>query len=227
MRASVLQTKKLSKSYGEGVHQFFALRNIDLDIKKGEFTAIMGPSGSGKSTLLNMLSGLDKPTSGEVTLDGIHLSQCNESQITQLRRDNIGFIFQLFNLIPVLTAEDLLQLLGIGRLASSYPSQMSGGQQQRVAIARALIMEPSIVLADEPTGSLDTKTGDDILTILRHFCDTKKQSLIMVTHDANVASHAHRIVFMKDGELAGDIQLTATPKVNLSHITKRLEDVYA
>ncbi|MED1714998.1 ABC transporter ATP-binding protein [Bacillus paralicheniformis] len=249
MRASVLQTQKLSKSYGEGAHQFFALRNIDLDIKKGEFTAIMGPSGSGKSTLLNMLSGLDKPTSGEVTLDGIHLSHCNEAQITQLRRDNIGFIFQMFHLIPVLTAEenitlpillagkkdksvnkkanDLLQLLGIGRLASSYPSQMSGGQQQRVAIARALIMEPSIVLADEPTGSLDTKAGDAILTILRHFCDTKKQSLIMVTHDANVASHAHRIVFMKDGELAGDIQLTATPKVNLSHITKRLEDVYA
>ncbi|XBO85670.1 ABC transporter ATP-binding protein [Bacillus licheniformis] len=159
----------------------------------------MGPSGSGKSTLLNMLSGLDKPTSGEVTLDGIHLSHVNESQITQLRRDNIGFIFQMFHLIPVLTAEenitlpillagkkdksvnkkanDLLQLLGIGRLASSYPSQMSGGQQQRVAIARALIMEPSIVLADEPTGSLDTKTGDDILTILRHFCDTKNNRL--------------------------------------------------
>ncbi|MCY8109022.1 ATP-binding cassette domain-containing protein, partial [Bacillus spizizenii] len=110
MRTSVLQTKKLSKSYGEGANQFFALKNIDLDIKKGEFTAIMGPSGSGKSTLLNMLSGLDKPTSGEVTLDGIHLSQCNESQITQLRRDNIGFIFQLFNLIPVLTAEENVTL---------------------------------------------------------------------------------------------------------------------
>lgn len=245
MSKPVLQTHNLSKVYGEGDQSVAALDTVDLAIHQGEFVAIMGPSGSGKSTLLHLLSGLDRPTSGKVMLDGQDLYAGTESAITLTRRDKIGFIFQMFNLIQVLTAQenvalpfllagrtdskvnsmalDMLKKVGIGHLAASYPSQMSGGQQQRVAIARALITQPRIMMADEPTGSLDSKTGKDILTILRSFCDTGHHCLVMVTHDASVASYAHRVLFMKDGKLVENLNLQQDPKVNLSQITSRIE----
>jgi putative ABC transport system ATP-binding protein len=246
--STILEAKSLNKIYGEGNNQFYALRDVNLKVNKGEFVAVMGTSGSGKSTLLNMLSGLDRPTSGEVFLDGIALTSASEAELTKLRGEKIGFIFQFFNLIPVLTAEenvslplfilgkyddqarkkvvDLLNLLGIGRLASSRPSDMSGGQQQRVAIARALVTEPKIILADEPTGSLDSRTSKEILDIMRHFCDEMNHTIVMVTHDAKVASYAHRIVFMEDGKLIDELNLknsSQSVSQRVVEITRRIE----
>ena len=219
-----------------------------MTVREGEFLAIMGTSGSGKSTLLNMMSGLDKPTTGEVILDNQKVNDLNDSALTTLRRDSIGFIFQFFNLIPVLTAlenvtlpidlagkrktetkgKEILNLLGISQLKDSYPSQMSGGQQQRVAIARALVTEPKIILADEPTGSLDSKTGKEILNILKHFCDNLNHSLVMVTHDANVASYAHRVIFLQDGVIQDELILknkNLSAKEKVTKITERVEGV--
>ncbi|MED4906235.1 ABC transporter ATP-binding protein [Parageobacillus thermoglucosidasius] len=246
--STILEAKSLNKIYGEGNNKFYALRDVNLKVNKGEFLAVMGTSGSGKSTLLNMLSGLDRPTSGEVFLDGIALTSASEAELTKLRGEKIGFIFQFFNLIPVLTAEenvslplfilgkyddqarkkvvDLLNLLGIGRLASSRPSDMSGGQQQRVAIARALVTEPKIILADEPTGSLDSRTSKEILDIMRHFCDEMNHTIVMVTHDAKVASYAHRIVFMEDGKLIDELNLknsSQSVSQRVVEITRRIE----
>lgn len=245
---TVLDINHVSKIYGEESNKFYALKDVSVRIKEGEFLAIMGTSGSGKSTLLNMMSGLDKPSTGEVILNNQKLNSLNDADLTTLRRDNIGFIFQFFNLIPVLTAlenvtlpvdlagkknmkdkaEELLKLLGISQLKNSYPSQMSGGQQQRIAIARALITEPKIILADEPTGSLDSKTGKEILNILRHFCDHLNHSLVMVTHDATVASYAHRVIFLQDGIIQDEILLQnkdLTHKEKVSQITKKVEGI--
>ncbi|MFP3728223.1 ABC transporter ATP-binding protein [Priestia filamentosa] len=245
---TVLDINHVSKIYGKESNKFYALKDVSVRIKEGEFLAIMGTSGSGKSTLLNMMSGLDKPSTGEVILNNQKLNSLNDAALTTLRRDNIGFIFQFFNLIPVLTAlenvtlpvdlagkknmkdkaEELLKLLGISQLKNSYPSQMSGGQQQRIAIARALITEPKIILADEPTGSLDSKTGKEILNILRHFCDHLNHSLVMVTHDATVASYAHRVIFLQDGIIQDEILLQSkdlTYKEKISQITKKVEGI--
>ncbi|MFP3888406.1 ABC transporter ATP-binding protein [Priestia filamentosa] len=245
---TVLHINHVNKVYGEESNKFYALRDVNVKVKEGEFLAIMGTSGSGKSTLLNMMSGLDKPSTGEVILHNQTLNSLNDANLTTLRRDYIGFIFQFFNLIPVLTtlenvmlpldlagkknrkdkAEEILELLGISQLKNAYPPQMSGGQQQRVAIARALITEPKIILADEPTGSLDSKTGKEILNILRHFCDHLNHSLVMVTHDATVASYAHKVIFLQDGMLQEELLLKNkdwTHREKVSHITKKVEEI--
>jgi putative ABC transport system ATP-binding protein len=191
--------------------------------------AIMGPSGSGKSTLMYMLGGLDKPTDGEVTLAGKKLSLLSDHNTTIVRRRNVGFVFQFYNLLPTLTAEEnialpmlidgkrpkdyrakldqLLELVGLADRRHHKPDQLSGGQQQRVAIARALSTDPAIVLADEPTGNLDSKSGDEVLKLLRRSCDEYQQTIVMVTHDAKAASYADRVVFLKDGKIVGQIKL--------------------
>ena len=226
---SVLSAKGLSKVYGQGNNQVRALNHIDLEIEKGEFVAIMGTSGSGKSTLLNMISGLDTYDQGEMLISGENIKGYSDNELTRLRREKIGFIFQLFNLIPVLSvienvtlpamltvknkkkleekAIDLLHLVGLGSFIQSKPNLLSGGQQQRVAIVRALINDPELILADEPTGSLDSKTSKDMMSILRNFCEELGHTLIVVTHDANVAAYANRVIFMHDGKICDTLNL--------------------
>jgi putative ABC transport system ATP-binding protein len=198
-----------------------ALQGVDFGVEKGEFVAIMGPSGSGKSTLLHLLGGLDAPSDGEVMLGGRRLAHLSDDDITIVRRRQIGFIFQFFNLLPTLSAaenvalpllidgrsldeyrlriDELLTLVGLGDRQDHKPDQLSGGQQQRVAIARALVTDPVIVLADEPTGNLDSESGTEILQLLRRACDEKQQTIVMVTHDPKAAEYADRIVRLKDG----------------------------
>ena len=226
---SILQVQSVRKQYQLGAVTVNALAGVDFAVNKGEFVAIMGPSGSGKSTLLNLLGGLDQPTDGEVTLADKKLSVLNDDQITLVRRRNVGFIFQFYNLVPTLSAEEnialpliidgkrvenyraridqLMALVGIADRARHKPDQLSGGQQQRVAIARAFVTEPSIVLADEPTGNLDSKSGKEVLKLLRRSCDELGQTIIMVTHDAKAASFADRVVFLKDGSIVDELRL--------------------
>jgi putative ABC transport system ATP-binding protein len=226
---AVLAAQKLRKRYQLGEHQVDALDGVDFVIEQGEFVAIMGPSGSGKSTLLHLLGGLDQPSDGEVILAGQKLSILNDNQATLARRHNVGFVFQFFNLLPTLTAEenialpiiidgknlpdyhdkltDLLNLVGLAERRDHKPDQLSGGEQQRVALARALLTEPAIVLADEPTGNLDSKTGNAIMSLLRRSCDELNQATIVVTHDARAAAFADRIVFLQDGIIINEIQL--------------------
>jgi putative ABC transport system ATP-binding protein len=217
----ILKAEALTKQYRMGKVTVDALCNVDLTIEKGEFVAIMGPSGSGKSTLLHLLGGLDKPTSGEVILAGKLLSKLNDHEITRVRRLKVGFIFQFYNLIPTLTAsenialpmlidgkplrsyrkrlEQLLDMVKLSDRADHKPDQLSGGQQQRVAIARAFINQPEIVLADEPTGNLDTRSGAAILDLLQSTCQELGATIVMVTHDPRAASYARRVVFLRDG----------------------------
>jgi len=224
----ILQAQALRKQYTLGEHTVHALAGVDFLVEKGEFVAIMGPSGSGKSTLLHLLGGLDKPSDGEVTLAGHRLSILNDNQATLVRRRNIGFVFQFFNLLPTLTAEEnialpliidgqdlrkyqariaaLLELVGLTDRRHHKPDQLSGGEQQRVAIARALVTEPAIVLADEPTGNLDSKTGTAIMELLRRSCDELGQTIIAVTHDPRAAAYADRVVFLRDGQIIQEIQ---------------------
>ncbi len=219
----VLETRQLTKQYQMGDVTVTALNDVNFAVERGEFVAIMGPSGSGKSTLLHLLGGLDTPTSGEVVLAGQALSQLSDDQITRFRRQKIGFIFQFYNLLPTLTAAEnvVLPLLIDGRTASEYkarlqvllslvsledrashlPDQLSGGQQQRVAIARAFINDPEIVLADEPTGNLDSRSGKSILDLLRKACRELEATIVIVTHDPRAASYADRVVFLKDGQI--------------------------
>lgn len=226
---SILEAQSARKQYKLGAVTVDALAGVDLAVNKGEFVAIMGPSGSGKSTLLNLLGGLDQPSGGEVTLAGKNLSLMNDDQITLVRRRNVGFIFQFYNLVPTLSAEEnislpllidgkriqdhrqridqLLNLVGIADRRHHKPDELSGGQQQRVAIARAFVTEPSIVLADEPTGNLDSKSGEEILNLLRRSCDDLGQTIVMVTHDPKAASYADRIVFLKDGRVVDELSL--------------------
>ncbi len=223
----VLETQSLSKQYNLGSHQVDALRGVNFVVEEGEFVAIMGPSGSGKSTLLHLIGGLDQPSTGEISLAGQPLASLKDRQITLLRRRNVGFVFQFFNLLPTLTAEEnitlplfidgkkikknqqrldqLLELVGLADRRHHKPEQLSGGEQQRVALARALITEPAIVLADEPTGNLDTKTGTLIMNLLRRSCDELGQTIVVVTHDPRAASFADRIVFLRDGVIADQI----------------------
>ena len=226
----VVQANALKKQYQLGANQVDALASVDFSVSEGEFVAIMGPSGSGKSTLLHMIGGLDQPSGGEVFLAGSRLSQLKDNKVTLLRRRNIGFVFQFFNLLPTLSAEEnitlpllidgqnpkayreridsLLQLVGLSERRRHKPEQLSGGEQQRVALARALITDPTILLADEPTGNLDSKTGTAIMELLRQSCDELKQSIVVVTHDPRAAAYADRVVFLRDGRLDGELNFS-------------------
>jgi putative ABC transport system ATP-binding protein len=219
--ADILQTQGLRKQYQMGEVTVDALKGVDLAIRQGEFVAIMGPSGSGKSTLLHLMGGLDIPSDGQITLAGRRLAHLSDDEVTIIRRRQVGFVFQFFNLLPTLTAaenvalpllidgkritdyqariDELLELVGLADRKSHHPDQLSGGEQQRVAIARALVTEPDIVLADEPTGNLDTTSGEEILRLLRRACDQKGQTIVMVTHDPQAAEYADRVVRLRDG----------------------------
>ena len=227
---AVLQAENLTKVYGNGLAAVTALDQVNLSIAPNEFVAIMGPSGGGKSTLLHLLGGLDTPTAGRVLLDGTDLSTLNDTALTILRRQHIGFVFQFFNLIPVLNvlenvtlplvldgkqqaatakAREWLERIGLTDRMDHRPNQLSGGQQQRVALARALVTEPSLLLADEPTGNLDSRSADDMLHLLRRAVTEWNRTVVMVTHDARMAAYADRIIFLKDGMVVDDTSLSS------------------
>lgn len=226
---AVLEAREVSKNYQMGEVTVRALDAVGFSVEKGEFVAVMGPSGSGKSTLLHLLGGLDEPSDGEIMLAGEPISHLSDDEVTRVRRQKVGFIFQFYNLVPTLTAEenvalpllidgksvasyrdkilDLLEMVGLQNRQHHKPDQMSGGQQQRVAIARAFVNDPEIVLADEPTGNLDSKSGTAILELLRRSCDELKQTIVMVTHDPRAASYADRVVFLKDGRIVKQLHI--------------------
>jgi putative ABC transport system ATP-binding protein len=216
---SVVKADGITRRYGHGDTAVDALRGVSVDVTKGQLTAVMGPSGSGKSTLMHILAGLDQPTEGEVWIAGTQIGKLNDTDLTKLRREHIGFIFQFFNLLPMLTAKENITLplalagtkpeagwvdeltskVGLADRLSHRPSELSGGQQQRVAIARALVSRPTVMFADEPTGNLDSTTGSEILELLRDSVTTFGQTTVMVTHDAHAAAIADRILFLADG----------------------------
>jgi putative ABC transport system ATP-binding protein len=215
----VVQARGVTRTYGKGDAAVHALAGVDIDLTEGRLTAVMGPSGSGKSTLMHILAGLDQPTAGNVWIDGTEITHLKEKRLTQLRRDKIGFIFQSFNLLATLTADEnivlplslarrkadeawrrqIIEAVGLQDRLAHRPAELSGGQQQRVAVARALITRPAVLFADEPTGNLDSRTGGEVLDLLRRSVDEFGQTIIMVTHDAGTASIADRVVFLKDG----------------------------
>ena len=225
---SLIKAEGLTKIYGKGETEVTALDSVSMSVDAGEFVAVMGPSGCGKSTLLYLLGGLDHPTSGTVWIDGQSLSDLKDNALTILRRRRIGFIFQFYNLIPILTAAEntalpvtldglrsskakakastWLERVGLGDRLDSHPDQLSGGQQQRVAIARALVAEPTLVLADEPTGNLDTHASDEIADLLNQVANEWGRAVVMVTHDPRVASRADRVLLLKDGVIVDDIR---------------------
>ncbi len=227
---SLIQAENLSKIYGKGDTAVVALDHLNLKVEAGEFLAVMGPSGCGKSTLLHLLGGLDRPTEGEVIIDGSNLRNLNDTQLAELRRRKIGFVFQFFNLIPVLNATENASLpllldgapstqakekasgwlgrVGLGERNVHRPDQLSGGQQQRVAIARALVSEPALILADEPTGNLDSRASEEIVSLLRQVSDEWGRAVIMVTHDPRNAAYADRIIFLKDGKIVDETRLS-------------------
>ena len=224
-RGAVVEGIDIVRRYGEGDTAVDALRGVSVHIAKGRLTAVMGPSGSGKSTLMHILAGLDKPTSGEVSVAGVEVTALDDTALTKLRRDHIGFIFQFFNLLPMLTAaenivlplklaggkpdpvwlEELIAKVGLGQRLTHRPSELSGGQQQRVAVARALVSRPSVMFADEPTGNLDSRTSGEILALLRGMVSDLGQTTVMVTHDAHAAAIADRVLFLADGEIVRDL----------------------
>ena len=223
--AAVVSATDLARRYGEGDTAVDALRGVNVEVQRGKLTAVMGPSGSGKSTLMHLLAALDRPTSGYVVVAGTRLGQLSDTEITKLRREHIGFVFQFFNLLPMLTAdenvrlplsiagekpdrdwyEDLLKKVGLADRRTHRPAELSGGQQQRVAIARALVSRPTVVFADEPTGNLDSKTSGEILELMRRSVDEYGQTTVMVTHDPRAAAIADRILFLADGRIVKDI----------------------
>jgi putative ABC transport system ATP-binding protein len=223
---AVVTASNLSKRYGQGDAVVDALRDVSLEIEEARLTAIMGPSGSGKSTLMHILAGLDQPSEGSVSIAGVEISSMNDAQLTKLRRRNIGFVFQFFNLLPMLTAEEnvllplsiagvkpdrewveeLLETVGIDGRRKHRPAELSGGQQQRVSIARALVTRPTVLFADEPTGNLDSATSQDVLALLRHSVDEFGQSTVTVTHDRQAAALADRILFLADGRIVKEIR---------------------
>jgi putative ABC transport system ATP-binding protein len=226
----VLETRSLQRTFGSGELRVEALRGVDLKVRQGEFLAIMGPSGSGKSTLLHLLGGVDSPTSGQVLLEGADLAALNDDQRTVIRRQRIGFIFQSFNLLPTLTAEEnvalplelggtsaaearrralaALERVGMLQRRTHLPSTLSGGEQQRAAIARALAIEPALLLADEPTGNLDSANGRQVTALLRQLTDQHRQTIVIVTHDREVAGHADRLVCLRDGIVESESEQT-------------------
>ena len=224
MASSVVAGRDLTKRYGEGDAAVNALRGVSLDIAPATFTAIMGPSGSGKSTLMHVLAGLDRPTEGSVEIAGTEIGGLDDGDLTRLRRDKIGFVFQAFNLVPVLTAEEnirlpltlagrddaggrverLLEAVALADRRTHRPAELSGGQQQRVAVARALASEPAVIFADEPTGNLDSATSAEILDLLRRAVDEFGQAVVMVTHEPAAAAIADRVIFLDDGKVVAD-----------------------
>ena len=222
---ALIELRDVWKIYDLGEVKVHALRGVSLEVARGKLTAVMGPSGSGKSTLMHILAGLDRPTSGEVTIEGTEISKLKDTDLTKLRREHIGFVFQFFNLLPMLTAEEnvvlpltiagekpdkkwldeLLGKIGLADRRTHRPAELSGGQQQRVAIGRALVSRPTVVFADEPTGNLDSKTSDEILELMRDSVDTLGQTTVMVTHDARAAAIADRILFLDDGLIVRDV----------------------
>ena len=233
---SLISAVNLTKVYGSGDTAVRALDNVSLQVEPGEFVAVMGPSGCGKSTLLHLLGGLDRPTSGSVTIDGHNLTDLSDAKLTELRRHKIGFIFQFFNLIPVLNsvenaalpvtldgvkqsearerATSWLRRVGLEERLDHRPDQLSGGQQQRVAVARALVADPALILADEPTGNLDTRASEEITALLRQVANEWGRAVVVVTHDPRIAAHADRIVFLKDGAIVD--QTILEPKNGLN-----------
>jgi putative ABC transport system ATP-binding protein len=222
---AAVEATALSRRYGEGDTAVHALRGVSLQVPAGQYTAVMGPSGSGKSTLMHLLAGLDRAQDGSVAIGGQEITRMSDKALTKLRRDNVGFVFQAFNLLPTLTAEEnillpsriagrkvtsdtldaLLERVGLTDRRDHKPSQMSGGQQQRVAIARALVSRPTILFADEPTGNLDSRSGAEILALLRETVDQDGQTILMVTHDPRAAAQADRVLFLADGEIVRDL----------------------
>lgn len=223
---TILKLVELKKDYSEGEITVHVLKGINMEIKKGEFTTIAGPSGSGKTTLLNLIGCLDKPTSGKIFLDGVDMSKYSKKELADIRRQKIGFIFQTFNLIPILTAYEnvafplsllgksaneidekvnkILNDVGLSSLEHRYPRELSGGQQQRVAIARALVKEPSIILADEPTANLDSLTSAEIMNLMKEMNEKKQATFVFSTHDRSVMERAYRIISLRDGQIYSD-----------------------
>jgi putative ABC transport system ATP-binding protein len=239
---AILEANNLTKVYGRGSAAVKALSEVNLSVEPQQFVAIMGPSGSGKSTLLHLLGGLDAPTEGRVLLDGNDMTKMDDTSLTKLRRTKIGFVFQFFNLIPVLTAlenvalplvlngangnsnekaSEWLKRVDLADRMSHRPSELSGGQQQRVALARALVTEPAVVLADEPTGNLDSKGAEEMLRWLRRSVDEWGRTVVMVTHDPRMAAYADRIIFMKDGSVVDDTKLG--PEKSADYLFERME----
>jgi putative ABC transport system ATP-binding protein len=230
---NVVSATEVTRRYGEGEAAVDALRGVSLDVKPGELVAVMGPSGSGKSTLMHLLAALDKPSSGTVLIAGQDVGSLSDTEVTKLRREHIGFVFQFFNLLPMLDAEEnirlpltiagekanpeffenLLKRVGLTDRRSHRPAELSGGQQQRVAIARALVSQPSVVFADEPTGNLDSKTGGEILELLRASAEELDQTMVMVTHDPNAAAIADRVLFLADGLIVEELSRSAAPDI--------------
>jgi len=229
----IVTAHELQRRYGEGDAAVDALDGVTVSFERGRFSAIMGPSGSGKSTLMHILAGLDRPTSGSVQIDGAEITALDDGDLTKLRRDKLGFIFQFFNLIPVLTAEEnivlplsiagrkpdqewleqLIDTVGLGDRRTHRPSELSGGQQQRVAVARALISRPAVVFADEPTGNLDSKSSEEVLHLLRRSVDEFGQTVVMVTHDPEAASYADRLLILRDGKVVHDCDAGSADQV--------------
>jgi putative ABC transport system ATP-binding protein len=240
---AVVTARDVVRRYGQGDTAVDALRGVSIDIARGQLTAVMGPSGSGKSTLMHILAGLDQPTSGDVSVAGVDVTRLDDDELTRLRRDHIGFIFQFFNLLPMLTAAEnialplklaggkpdpawmaeLVEQVGLTNRLSHRPSELSGGQQQRVAVARALVSRPSVMFADEPTGNLDSTTSGEILALLRDSVDTLGQTTVMVTHDAHAAAIADRVVFLADGHIVRDLGPSSAHEIleTLEQVTQR------
>src|SRR5436190_16211294 len=237
---AVVVAKDVARRYGEGDTAVDALRSVNLDVNRGQLTTVMGPSGSGKSTLMHILAGLDKPTGGTVEIAGNEITTLGDTDLTKLRREHIGFIFQFFNLLPMLTAEENITLplviagekvddewleqligsVGLKDRRKHRPSELSGGQQQRVAIARALISKPTVVFADEPTGNLDSKTGGEILELMRQAVQEGGQTTVMVTHDPRSASIADRILFLADGNIVKEL-----PRPDPSDVVRPVDEI--
>jgi len=230
---AIVTATDVRRRYGEGAAAVDALAGVSVDFERGRYSAIMGPSGSGKSTLMHILAGLDRPTSGSVEIDDVEITGLDDADLTRLRRDKLGFIFQFFNLIPVLTAREnivlplsiagrdadpaffdqLVEKVGLGDRLTHRPAELSGGQQQRVAVARALVSRPSVVFADEPTGNLDSKASEEILQMLRRSVDELGQTVVMVTHDPEAASYADRLLVLRDGVVVHDAEAGTADEV--------------